>query len=208
MHKFIPWAIGAGLLTVALGATQGKYFSRSALLLQQQFQPQPITQAPAGQLAQEQPNDDELSRPNGGMTLDRLKAILESETENVQEQQGQFEFVYKGRTMVILTHTPLNRMRIVTPVVSEADLTEEQRQQLLVANFHTALDGRYALSNGTVFAVFLHPLSTLDDDDFRSALSQVHSLAQTFGSSYSSGVLQFGGQRQQPQGPLEGLPGT
>ncbi|NJL83304.1 MAG: hypothetical protein HC890_10765, partial [Chloroflexaceae bacterium] len=64
------------------------------------------------------------------------------------------------------------------------------------------LDARYAVSNGVVFAAFVHPLSTLDERDFLSALRQVSQLVRNFGTSYSSGALSFGpGEgRQAPEG--------
>lgn len=63
---------------------------------------------------------------------------------------------------------------------------------ILVANFHTALDARYAVANGAVVSVFVHPLSSLQEADLRSGLCQVATLANNFGTSHSSGALGFG----------------
>ena len=68
----------------------------------------------------------------------------------------------------------------------------EHLEMMLIANFHTALDARYALSNGIIYAVFLHPMSTLTHDQLESAIRQVAALARNFGSSYSSDELIFG----------------
>ncbi len=32
---------------------------------------------------------------------------------------------------------------------------------MMIANFHTALDARYAISDGVIYAAFIHPLSSL-----------------------------------------------
>ena len=93
--------------------------------------------------------------------------------------------------MALLTSVEHNRMRIVSPVVKESRLTREQRRRILEANFHTALDARYATSQGTVYATFIHPLSQLTAAELRSAISQVANLVKTFGTTYSSGALEF-----------------
>lgn len=80
-------------------------------------------------------------------------------------------------------------MRIFTPVVPATELSPIQIQSVLLANFHTALDARYTLSDDALVAAFIHPLSSLNDDYLRSALSQVATLADNFGTSYSSGAL-------------------
>ena len=97
-------------------------------------------------------------------------------------------------------------MRIVSPVTAVDTLTAEQVQRMMVANFHSALDARYAVTDRSVVSVFVHPLASLQQNDFRSALRQVVSLADTFGSSYSSQALEFNinNQRREPTQPSNG----
>lgn len=140
----------------------------------------------------------------GSTTIEQLEAILRAEASDVQVEQGQISFKYDGRTMLILSSAQHDRMRILAPIQKAAEITTEQRDNMLFANFHTALDGRYAVSNGIVFATFLHPLSSLQDRDFRSALSQVNQLVQNFGTTYSSGVLGFGAGQEKPE-PLPAI---
>ena len=64
---------------------------------------------------------------------------------------------------------------------------------MMQANFDSALDARYAVAKGVLWSAYLHPLSTLKADDFVSGLAQVVNLAATYGSTYSSGALTFGG---------------
>ncbi|HHP7243510.1 MAG TPA: hypothetical protein ACFE0H_02360 [Elainellaceae cyanobacterium] len=146
-----------------------------------------------------------------GMTLERLEDILQNQDDitNLQSQSGQLQFTLDNRSMIVLSNEENDRMRIVTPVVSTSQLTSQQVQNILVANFHTTLDARYAVTDGTLVSVFVHRLSSLQDNDFRSALYQVANLAESFGTTYSSGELIFGPngqpQRQAPEidGDLE-----
>ena len=59
------------------------------------------------------------------------------------------------------------------------------------ANFHTALDARYAISDGILWAAFIHPLKELTTEQVKSAITQVYSCARTFGTHYSGGTLIF-----------------
>lgn len=148
-----------------------------------------------------------LAQPAPGlqtMTVDRLGQILQSELRTLEGEDGRWQFQIGERTVIVLADAGSDRMRVFSPVISVDALTGPQVQAMLAANFHTALDARYAVTDGTVVAVYVHPLSTLQGDNFRSALRQVVSLAETFGTSYSSNELNFGlGQRQRPRGVEE-----
>jgi hypothetical protein len=61
------------------------------------------------------------------------------------------------------------------------------------ANFDTALDARYAVAQGRLWGVFLHPLSPLERDQLLSGLAQTVNVALTYGESYSGGASVFGG---------------
>ncbi|MEM6449632.1 MAG: hypothetical protein AAF703_04880 [Cyanobacteria bacterium P01_D01_bin.105] len=133
------------------------------------------------------------------MSVTQLDAILRKAAGNVEGSDGQWQLTMEGRDLIVLADASNNRMRIVSPIVSASELSTEQVQNMLLANFHTALDARYAVSNGTVVSVFLHPLSSLQENDLRSALFQVATAANTFGTSYSSGGIGFGpGQQSTP----------
>ena len=153
---------------------------------------------------QNQPANDELTE----MTLARMESILASEVTSLEGGGGQWRAQIDGRSVVVLADPTSNRMRVVAPVVAASSLSEEQIQAMLVANFHSALDARYSISNGAVVSVFIHPLTTLQETDFRSGLRQVVTLADTFGSSYSSGGLGFlpnGEPRDAPNSPGGGI---
>ncbi len=125
------------------------------------------------------------------MTINALENILRDEADNLEGNEGQWQFTLEGQSMIVLTDVSNNRMRIVAPIIPANRLSPEQIQAMLVANFHSALDARYAVTNGTVVSVFVHPLSSLQERDLRSGLYQVANLATNFGTSYSSGGLGF-----------------
>lgn len=49
------------------------------------------------------------------------------------------------------------------------------------------------MSNGMVVAAYLHPLSSLTNEQVVAAIKQVASARETFGTSYSSGAGFFRG---------------
>ncbi len=136
------------------------------------------------------------------MTISRLEQIVREKGVNVRSGNGQLQFEYEGVTMAILSSQERDRMRIIAPITQKENLSAQEYENMLIANFHTTLDGRYAISNNLVFATFVHPLSSLHEDDLRSALFQVSQLYKNFGSSYSSGGLLFS-PGASPQNPGE-----
>ena len=107
--------------------------------------------------------------------------------------------------LMIVTDERANRMRIMMPVRKfDKDKDKDLLLKLLKANFHSALDAKYAVNGDTIWSAFLHPLATLQEADLDNALNQVQTLRKNTGSSYSSGELQFGGgePEKQPQPDL------
>lgn len=146
----------------------------------------------------------ELLEEPGDMTVSRLGVILQSEGNDLEGGNGQWQLTLNGQQLLVIADGTHNRMRIVAPITATDNLTAQQVQAMLVANFHSALDARYAVTDGTVVSVFLHPLSSLQENDFRSGLRQVASLASTFGTDYTSGELGFGpGSAPNPLSPSE-----
>ncbi len=125
------------------------------------------------------------------MDIERLDTILQEQVDDISTQPGQWRFSINEISIVVFADPSANRMRIVSPVMDAEELTSEQMQKMMLANFHSALDARYAIANGFVVTTFIHPLSSLQERDLLSALNQVSSLAATFGTSYSSGELLF-----------------
>ena len=129
--------------------------------------------------------------PFSPTTVEQLQKLLQEIAENLRVENGQLRFEIEGVPMVMMVDSRRDRMRIIAPIIAVNQLEREALEKMLIANFHTALDGRYTISNGIVFAAFIHPLSSLPERDFRSALQQVSQLVKNFGTSYSSGGLLF-----------------
>ncbi|MEM7382181.1 MAG: hypothetical protein AAF361_13425, partial [Bacteroidota bacterium] len=93
------------------------------------------------------------------------------------------------------------RMRIISPIVEREQLEEDQLLNALVANFHSALDVKYALSDEIIWSVFAHPLKELSEHQVLDAIEQVYLAALTFGTSYSSTNLVFPGNSGKKEKP-------
>lgn len=117
--------------------------------------------------------------------------IISKEAYEVEGRLGNWQFIYGQRLIYVVTDESANRMRIFTPVIEEAKLEEGQLKKMLEANFHSALDAKYCLYEGLVITVYTHPLKELQTEQFIDALRQVVTLADTFGSSYSSTSVIF-----------------
>jgi hypothetical protein len=126
------------------------------------------------------------------MSRERMESLIARSTRDYQGRPGAVRFTVGTVPMACVSDVDHDRMRIIAPITSRADLDSRVLDLMLVANYHTSLDARYAVSDGVVYAAFLHPLSSLTEAELASALRQVATLAATFGTSYSSGELVFG----------------
>ena len=128
------------------------------------------------------------------MTQDEMEKIVIDNVEVIEHKKGYILFNYKKVKMALISDVKHDRMRIVAPITDYSKVTPEQKDIILESNYHKALDARYAASNGTLYSAFIHPMSPLTKKELVDALNQVSTLALTFGSSYSSGSLSFGGK--------------
>ena len=129
----------------------------------------------------------------GSMTLGRMDTIIRRLDKKAKSSRpGFWQFTISERTVIIVTDVIHNRMRILSPVSKAGDMPAELLKRLMQANFDTALDARYAIARGVVWATFIHPLSALHDRQFISAIGQTVNLALTFGTTFSSGAMSFG----------------
>lgn len=123
----------------------------------------------------------------------RLQALINRFAEDVEGRPGFWEFPVHGYQVTVITDEQANRMRIIVPVAKAGDIDNEQMKRMMQANFDSALDARYSIARGILWSAFIHPLSELSERQFIDGLAQTVNLAGTFGSSYSSGALIFGG---------------
>ena len=127
------------------------------------------------------------------MSAEGLKYLIEKSADTLEQNGNTIRFAYKERFLICVYDENANRMRIITPVVERKDIGEEELLNAMVANFHSALDVKYALSDEIIWAVFIHPLKELSDHQVLDAIDQVYSASVTFGSTYSSTNLVFPG---------------
>ena len=126
------------------------------------------------------------------MTPERMVEIIQQWGEPVQ-QGNVVDFQYKNVPITMIYDIPADRMRLISPVKRQEDLTVEQMVAALSANFHSVIDVRYCLNNGVLWSAFIHPLSDLSALLLASAIQQVTLSNITFGKEYSGGELRFDG---------------
>lgn len=105
--------------------------------------------------------------------------------------------------VIVLTDERADRMRIMMPIRPfNPEEMDDLRLALIAlhANYDRALDSRYAVQDGVLWSVFIHPLGSLTPADLENALKQVQSLRDNTGTSYSSSELLFAPRVEEPEG--------
>jgi hypothetical protein len=131
------------------------------------------------------------------LSQDALAEMIQEITGNAVVSPDVVEFKHEGVTILCVSDATYDRMRLITAIAQAETVDATQLQVMLIANFHTTLDARYAASDGIVYGAFLHPLSSLTRPQLESAIRQVAALSRNFGSSYSSDELTYGAQSGQ-----------
>jgi hypothetical protein len=127
------------------------------------------------------------------VVLGQMDEVIKALDSKATRTGNSWQFTLKERVMLVVTDTTAGRMRIITPIALIADLPDGAMARLMQANFDTALDARYAVAQDLVWGAFLHPLDTLTQRDFASGILQTHSIGETFGTTFSSGAITYGG---------------
>lgn len=125
------------------------------------------------------------------MTQSMMADIIKQLVEETQGSDNNLSFVYNDVVITMISDAAANRMRLVSAVVNASDMSDEQIIASLVSNYHLALDARYAIGNGVLFSTYIHPMAELTKAQLLSAVRQVATLSNTFGTSYTSGELSF-----------------
>ncbi len=125
--------------------------------------------------------------------LDQMDEVIGALDGDAQRTGNSWQFTLQERSILVVTDTSQGRMRVITPIAAVSDLPEGAMERLMQANFDTALDARYAVAQNLVWGAYIHPLDTLTTRDFASGVLQTHALAETFGTTFSSGALNYGG---------------
>ena len=142
-------------------------------------------------LSQDNQTTDPAPEPD--MTLERLGKIVKAIDPEARFRGNSVELTIDDVPLLIVTDVRADRMRAMVPIRAADGLEPEELKRLMQANFDSALDARYAVAQGRLWGVFIHPLSPLQKDQLLSGLVQTVNLAQSYGTSYSGGALVFGG---------------
>ncbi|MEO0981136.1 MAG: hypothetical protein AAFX03_00620 [Pseudomonadota bacterium] len=129
----------------------------------------------------------------GPMTGERLGAIVASIDPALEATPNSYQFAFAERSFILVFDETAGRMRLMTPVAETAALGPDVLMRALQANFDAVLDARYAIAGDVMWSVFIHPLPSLTDERFESALVQTAIAAETFGTTFTSGEFVFGG---------------
>lgn len=131
--------------------------------------------------------------PEPAMTVDRLAAIVEALDPDVIARGPVLEFTLEDIPVLVIADPAADRMRAMVPIASAEGLKEADLLRMMQANFDSALDARYAIAQGRLWGLFIHPLSPLEKDQFLSGLVQTITVARTYGTAYTGGGAVFGG---------------
>ncbi len=136
---------------------------------------------------------DESEPTTDSMTIDRIETIIGRLDDDYERNGNSIVFVFAEYEILLISDPAADRMRVMIPVNDADALDEQELMRLMQANFDSALDARYAIANGMLWSTFIHRLSTLSELDLLSGIGQTINIVETFGTSYSSGELVFGG---------------
>lgn len=116
-------------------------------------------------------------------TLDqlRLERLFEDQVEKITGGPGYLRSQVDGIDILMVSDPSTDRMRLIVPVPLTVQVGVEHLIGMLEANFHAGLDARYAISEGVIYGVFAHRMSTLGEEDFIAGYRQALSLARRFG---------------------------
>ncbi len=147
----------------------------------------------------EQGNTTEEPVASATMTAEKLDEMVRIIDSEAVREGSQWQFVFGEITLIMVIDVNADRMRLITPIEAVDPDDEHLLMRLMQANFDAALDARYAVAQEIIWGTFIHPLSSLTERDFASAVFQTANLATSYGSTYSSGLFTFGGGDSQEE---------
>ena len=126
------------------------------------------------------------------MTIPRMAEIVLAMDPDAQFSGNAFDLVIDDIPVLIVFDVGANRMRAMVPIRASDGMTADEMQRVMQANFDSALDARYAVANGRLWGIFIHPFRELERDQLISGLAQTVNAAKTYGTLFTSGAGQFG----------------
>ena len=156
----------------------------------------PLTEAAPAEPAVSDLSPESLTSRQPTAPLEMTRELLEEAVVRIATVTdgggGVLAAVYDEVPMLVVSDAAMDRMRIVSPIVEVTELSDRELAIMMEANFHSSLDARYATSEGVLYSVFIHPLSSLDERALESAMRQVAGLVRNFRSTWSSDEMIFG----------------
>lgn len=160
--------------------------------------------SPAAAQAQEpSPESKQEPAPDAAPETDEVQAKVEAAAgllvivtaidEDARLTGNGATFTIDETTVTLVFDVNADRMRLFSQIRPGDGLSGPQLRRLMQANFDTALDARYAVAQGQLWSTFMHHMTTLTQEDFVSALAQTVTLVKTYGTTFSSGAMSFGG---------------
>ncbi len=139
-----------------------------------------------------------LSHTANGQSMDNkgLEKVIISMTDSIAGSPGQWRFKVGDMWMMCVSDINHNRMRIITPIIDVSEMNDGELEKCMEANFHSALDVKYCISDGILWSAFIHPLKALNPKQVEDAIKQVYTASATFGTIYTSTELVFPGKKQ------------
>jgi len=122
-----------------------------------------------------------------------VDAVLRNDARFVNRSGQRWEFYYNSVRMRAVADSGADRVRVMAYIRPARRTKDSQLERALEANYASSADARYGISDGKIYAVYAHPLSALDGDQLRAGLTQVARLAETFGTTYTSGDVTYVG---------------
>ncbi len=131
--------------------------------------------------------------PEGAMTMERMGAILTALDPEARRRGTRFELTLADVPVLVVADPAADRMRAMVPIRRVEGMDAGEMLRVMQANFDSALDARYAVAQGRLWSVYIHPLGALERDQLISGLGQAVNVAASYGTTYSGGALAFGG---------------
>ena len=127
------------------------------------------------------------------MTAKAMADLVKSFDAEAVVRGNLISFTLQEREVLIVHDEKSDRMRALTPIALASLLDEAILLRMAQANYDSVLDARYAVADGLIWSVFIHPLGSLEQEELISAIAQVVTAAETFGLTFTSGATVFGG---------------
>jgi len=134
--------------------------------------------------------EPQLSEPP--MSLPRMAEIINALDPDARFTRNGIEFTVEDVPVLIVMDVQADRMRAMVPIRAADEMSPDELRRVMQANFDSALDARYAIAGDRLWGVFIHPLSPLEKDQLISGIAQTVNIANTYGTLFSGGAVQFG----------------